>query len=190
MTLTPQPDQPIEYLSPALTATADLADAENVEVVTEKLQGRQRRICAKIHIPQSLEQVWRVLTDYEHLSDFIPNLSKSVRLAAPEGKIRLEQIGTQCFLNIQFCARVVLDMEENYPNELGFSMVEGDFKSFRGCWRLVPADEAEGANHTYLCYELTVQPPLAMPVALIEKHIRHNLIQNLTAIRQQAIALA
>ncbi|NEQ31383.1 MAG: cyclase [Leptolyngbya sp. SIO4C5] len=189
MTVTQQPDQPAKDLLPASNAIAALEDADSIDIFTEKLQGRQRRICAKICIPQSLEQVWQVLTDYEHLADFIPNLSKSVRLAAPAGKILLEQIGTQCFLNIQFCARVVLAMEEHYPNELGFSMVEGDFKTFCGRWRLLPTAEGDTAS-TYLCYEVTVQPPLAMPVGLIEKHMRQNLIQNLTAIRQQVMATA
>ncbi|NJL85843.1 MAG: cyclase [Leptolyngbyaceae cyanobacterium SM1_1_3] len=177
-------------MSDSFPKTTGLAEAAgSVEIISEKLQGKQRRICARICIPRSLEQVWQVLTDYEHLADFVPNLAKSVRLAAPEGKIWLEQVGIQCFLNIQFCARVVLDMEERYPHELGFSMLEGDFKAFRGCWRLVPLASDDGAS-THLCYELTVQPPRAMPAALIEKHIRHNLIQNLIAIRQQAIAIA
>ena len=51
-----------------------------VRVSTERLQGRQRRILAQVDIACSLDQVWQVLTDYENLADFIPNLSKSKRL--------------------------------------------------------------------------------------------------------------
>ncbi|MEM7062222.1 MAG: SRPBCC family protein [Cyanobacteria bacterium P01_B01_bin.77] len=136
---------------------------------------------AAVAIPCPLEQVWKILTDYEKLSDFVPNLTSSRLLSRPDGGIRLEQIGAQCFLNFKFCARVILDMTEVFPQEIGFSMVEGDFKKFIGRWSLKPAllDEQDA---TVLSYELVVQPPLAMPVQLIEHHICTNLTQNLLAI--------
>ncbi|MBD0268048.1 MAG: SRPBCC family protein [Cyanobacteria bacterium Co-bin8] len=159
-----------------------------VEIFTQKLEGRQRRITAAIHIPSGLDQVWQVLTDYEHLADFIPNLTQSKRLPHPAGGIRLEQIGAQCFLNIKFCARVVLDMAERFPQELSFSMVEGDFRQFEGAWKLEPISLAEG-EATRLVYDLKVLPPRAMPAGLIERHIRHNLSENLTAIRDRTVQL-
>lgn len=154
---------------------------KQVSIKTEKLTPRQRQIVATVAIPRSLEQVWKILTDYESLSDFIPNLTSSRLLTCPNEGIRLEQIGAQCFLNFKFCARVILDMTERFPQEIGFSMVEGDFKKFMGRWSLKPALLGEEAA-TVLSYELLVQPPLAMPVQLIERHIRHNLTQNLLAI--------
>lgn len=157
------------------------ADCNHVSIKTEKLAPRQRQIIASVAVPRSLEQVWKVLTDYEKLADFVPNLTKSRVLSSPDGGIRLEQIGAQCFLNFKFCARVILDMTEVFPQEIGFSMVEGDFKKFMGKWALQPA-VLGGQSATLLSYELVVQPPLAMPVQLIEHHICHNLTQNLLAI--------
>lgn len=165
------------------------APEASLEITTEKLAGRARRICAAIAVPCSVEHLWQVLTDYDNLSSFIPNLTLSRRLEATPTGTRLEQIGAQCFLNIQFCARVVLDMVEQFPHRLGFSMVEGDFKSFEGCWTLEPTDNADQAE-TRLVYELTVCPPRAIPAVLIERHLRRDLAQNLQAIRQHAIALA
>lgn len=165
------------------------ADKYKVALKSEKLGGRQRRIVATIQIPRRLEAVWQILTDYDSLASFIPNLVTSQRLSHPEGGIRLEQIGAQCFLNIQFCARVVLDMYERFPHELGFQMVEGDFKLFEGCWRLERIEEGEHLS-TQLAYELLVKPPLAMPVGLIEKHICTNLTENLMAIHQRAVEFA
>ncbi|MBE9156778.1 SRPBCC family protein [Nodosilinea sp. LEGE 06152] len=155
--------------------------AAGVTIQTEKLEGQQRRILAVTDIPFTAEQVWQVLTDYDNLSSFIPNLSLSQRLNHPEGGIRLEQIGSQCFLNIKFCARVVLDMVEAFPKELRFSMVEGDFRQFEGRWTLEPVVDAQ-KKVVRLGYDLTIRPPRAMPVALIERHIRHDLTRNLKAI--------
>lgn len=152
-----------------------------VVIQTEKLDGQQRRILAFTDIPFTAEQVWQVLTDYDNLANFIPNLSCSQRLSHPEGGIRLEQIGSQCFLNIKFCARVVLDMVEAFPRELRFSMVEGDFRQFEGRWTLEPVMTAPD-QQVRLGYDLVIRPPRAMPVTLIERHIRHDLTRNLKAI--------
>lgn len=39
-------------------------------------------------------QVWRVVTDYERLAEFIPNLARCDRVpGAPPGRIRLRQLG-------------------------------------------------------------------------------------------------
>ncbi|NER81948.1 MAG: cyclase [Leptolyngbya sp. SIO1D8] len=167
---------------------APLASDAELAIATEKLAGRSRRISASILVPCSIEQVWQVLTDYDNLADFIPNLTLSRRLEDSDSGTLLEQIGSQCFLNIQFCARVVLNMVEQFPHHLGFNMVEGDFKAFTGAWKLESADEANGI--TKLVYELTVCPPRAIPVMLIERHLCRDLTQNLQAIRHQAITLA
>ncbi len=170
-----------EFPVVAIEAAAAVNPGSGVTIHTEKLPAQQRRILAFTDIPFGVEQVWQVLTDYDNLSSFIPNLSYSQRLSHPQGGLRLEQIGSQCFLNVKFCARVVLDMVEAFPKELKFSMVEGDFRQFEGRWVLEPRANSQGPM-TRLSYDLLIQPPRAMPAALIERHIRHDLTRNLRAI--------
>ncbi|MEO0647040.1 MAG: SRPBCC family protein [Cyanobacteria bacterium J06650_10] len=159
----------------------------NVKISTEKRANRERHISASVLIPQPVDQVWKVITDYEKLSDFIPSLTTSKLISNSEGRIRLEQIGAQCFLKIKFCARVVLDMTESFPNKVSFCMKEGDFKQFEGAWYL---QSSEDETTTLLSYDLLVKPPLAMPAGLIERHLCHNLTQNLIAVRQRTLELA
>ncbi|MEO0539979.1 MAG: SRPBCC family protein [Cyanobacteria bacterium P01_A01_bin.105] len=185
--------QPLPNSDSAATGGIDVVrledGGEKVTVSAEKVEGRKRKIAASIAIPVSLEPIWHILTDYDRLADFIPNLTISRQVEHPKGGIRLEQVGAQCFLNIKFCARVLLDMQEHFPKEIGFAMVEGDFKQFLGRWRLQPALIGEQPG-TLLSYEVIVQPPLAMPARLIEHHLCRNLTENLLAIRQHAMALA
>ena len=162
------------------TEEASLLQA--VEVQTEPLS--QRQITAKIQIPHSVEQVWQVLTDYEALTDFIPNLAKCRRLEHPTGGIRLEQVGSQRLLRFNFSARVVLDLEEKFPHEINFNMVEGDFKAFSGTWQLEPY-LLSNQRGTKLRYTVRVWPKLTMPVAIIERRLCSDLRFNLLAIRQQ-----
>lgn len=166
----------------AAGANSDLeAQLGEVSIETEEVAKRQRRITTQIAIAQPRESVWQVLTDYESLPEFIPNLEKSQRLDHPEGeKVRLEQVGKQRLLKMNFSARVVLDLAETPPERIDFEMVEGDFKAFSGYWLLESAD-----NATQLVYSIFVWPPRTMPVSLIERRLSKDLSLNLVAIRQR-----
>jgi ribosome-associated toxin RatA of RatAB toxin-antitoxin module len=161
-----------------------VSSADDVEVHTEELAHRQRQITARIQISRPVEQVWQVLTAYDALADFIPNLAISRRLAHPNGGIRLEQVGTQRLLRFNFSARVVLDLEEKFPHEIHFDLVEGDLKAYSGKWILEPhfACESPGTN---LCYVVRVLPKRTMPVAIVERRLRQDLRSNLLAIRHR-----
>ncbi|MEH2396872.1 SRPBCC family protein [Nostoc sp.] len=171
-----------------LTADA-VALAAKVEIQIDKIAERQRKITAKVQIPQPVEQIWKVLTDYEALPDFLPNLAKSRLIEHPNGGIRLEQVGSQRLLNFNFWARVVLDLEECFPKEINFRMVEGDFKGFSGSWCLEPYCLGEYVG-TNLCYTIQVWPKLTMPVGIIENRLSKDLRLNLLAIYQRVEELA
>jgi ribosome-associated toxin RatA of RatAB toxin-antitoxin module len=159
-----------------------MSQAAEVGVVVERLNRWERRIQAEILIPCPMAPVWQVLTDYESLADFLPNVAVSRRLPHPEGNIRLEQVGTQPLLQVQFRARVVLDITEIYPRRIEFTCVEGDFSRFDGAWQLDPQGTA-----TRLMYTVQVRPRRHLPVSLIEGRITQGIQMNLLAIREQAV---
>ncbi|MEN9208267.1 MAG: SRPBCC family protein [Gloeomargarita sp. GMQP_bins_120] len=163
----------------AAISTTQPGDGDvRVEVV--RLSPWDRSIRAVTAIPAPVEPIWQVLTDYERLADFVPSLVLSRRLPHPPGKIRLEQIGAQRFLKCSFRARVVLDIEEHYPERIDFHAVEGDFVTFRGAWELQPQPQA-----TQLIYSVHLRPRLGLPVRLVENKIQRGVTVNLLAIRRQ-----
>ncbi len=170
-----------EFTSSQLSPGVDVPE---VAVQTNKLEGRQRLISASTKFPYTAEQVWQVLTDYNALADFIPNLAKCQRLPHPAGGIRLEQVGVQQVLFLDFSARVVLDMEEDFPQEIRFSMVEGDFRAFKGSWRLESCS-VDGRVGTKLTYTVLVWPKRTMPIVAVERRIGSDLPLNLLGIRQR-----
>jgi ribosome-associated toxin RatA of RatAB toxin-antitoxin module len=158
---------------------------QEVDVQSHPAEGRQRQIEARIKLSQTIEQVWKVLTDYDALSSFIPNLAKSQRIEHPTGGIRIEQVGTQRLLRFNFSARVVLDMDEKYPYTINFKMVEGDFKAFSGYWQLEPIEIGQPNNGTNLTYVVLVLPKRFMPIAIIERRLQKDLAINLLSIREK-----
>lgn len=159
-----------------------------VSLETQKLDNRHRQIQAQIFLPFAPEQVWQVLIDYEALADFIPNLVKSQRMPHPEAGIRIEQVGVKNALFLKFSARVVLDMVEDFPHCIRFTMVEGDFKAFDGTWEMQPTT-VQNNTGTELTYTLQVCPTRLIPVKAIEQQLGKDLPQNLLAIRERLCQL-
>ena len=95
---------------------------------------QSKRVFAEVKIAASVEQVWRVITDYDHLADFVPNLVTSERLppTAP-GRIHLRQVGCSQSVFWRLEAEAVLECVEMQKamgaKELRFKAIEGDFEA-------------------------------------------------------------
>ncbi|XP_024517251.1 uncharacterized protein LOC9663170 isoform X1 [Selaginella moellendorffii] len=143
--------------------------------------GRFWRVVAAVTIAGSMEDVWNVLTSYETLSEFVPNLSSSKIVSRHGNHARVLQEGCKCLLYMVLHARVVLELQELPPNEITFQQVEGDFDVFSGKWTL----ESLGAEHTLLRYsvDMKMHNDFLLPREIIEEIVYEDLPENLCAIR-------
>ncbi len=171
---------------PLLEATRQgMPDRERtIEQTMEVLPKGTRRLAAQLRTPISFEALWAVLTNYEKLNDFIPNLDKSDVEHREGNQITLKQVGSQQFLGFKFSAEVRLKLIE-FKNEglLRFTLLKGDFRRFEGSWTISNLPNEYGCS---LVYELTVQGCLGMPVSLIENRLRDDLTNNLLAVEKAA----
>ena len=148
----------------------------------ERLPSGTRRLAAQLRSELPSDLFWEVLTDYEHLDQFIPNLSSSELLHREGDTVLLQQEGSQKLLGIRFSAQVLLELKEfRHDGVLRFSMLKGDFRRFEGSWQI--RDLLDGSS---LLYELTVQGCLGMPIGLIEERLRDDLSSNLRAVEAEA----
>ncbi len=160
----------------------------DVEIDVERLEGRQRQITASIVIPTAPDPIWQILTNYDQLADRIPNLAESCIVGEEGGCKLVKQVGQRKLLGLNFSATVILKIEEDFPRQLRFTLIEGDFKLFNGSWNLDPlAPPPSDPPETQLTYRLIVLPPRRMPIGLVERSLRHDLSLNLTALRDQAV---
>ena len=148
----------------------------------ERLPQGVRRLAVQLRTGIPLDVLWEVLTDYEELETFIPNLAKSELVRRDGPKVHLQQVGSQQLLGLRFSAQVLLELTEYRPEGLlQFRMLRGDFRRFEGSWRVRSLPEGSS-----LLYELTVQGCLGMPIALIEERLRDDLSSNLSAVEAEA----
>lgn len=156
---------------------------QTIEQTMERLPQGTRRLAVQLRTPLGLDLLWNVLTDYDQLSNFIPNLSSSSVVSRQNNCVHLAQVGSQQLLGLKFSAQVELELTEHRPEGLlRFRMIKGDFRRFEGSWRLQALPDG-----TSLLYDLTVQGCMGMPVGLIEQRLRTDLSDNLLAVEQEAL---
>ena len=162
-------------------------DYKTIEQTMEKLPGGTRRLAAQLSTFATFDSLWSVLTDYDRLNLYIPNLLSSKKISRVENNVKLKQIGAQDFLGMKFSAEVTIDLfEERELGLLKFSLIKGDFRKFEGSWKI---QQIKDTQKNSLIYDLTVQGCQWMPIGMIEKRLKEDLSQNLIAVDRQAKSL-
>ena len=162
-------------------------DYRTIEQTMEKLSGGTRRLAAQLTTSASFDSLWNVLTDYDRLNLYIPNLLSSKKIYQNNNNVHLKQVGAQDFLGMKFSAEVTIDLFED--KELGllkFNLIKGDFRKFEGSWKI---QTIKDTSKNSLIYDLTVQGCQLMPIGMIEKRLKKDLSENLIAVDRQAKTL-
>ena len=156
-----------------------------IEQTMEVLPHGTRRLAAQLRTTAGFDALWNILTSYETLNEFIPNLDVSEVKSKNGNELTLRQVGSQNFLGFKFSAEVFIKLSEfKDKGALKFYLIKGDFRRFEGAWIITKLPNGEGSS---LLYELTVQGCLGMPVSLIENRLREDLRDNLLAVEKAAI---
>ena len=155
-----------------------------IEQTMEKLPGGTRRLAAQLTTSASFDSLWNVLTDYDQLNLYIPNLLSSKKIYQKENNVHLKQVGAQDFLGMKFSAEVTIDLlEDRKLGLIKFKLIKGDFRKFEGSWKI---QKIKDNLNNSLIYDLTVQGCQWMPIGMIEKRLKKDLSENLIAVDRQA----
>ena len=169
-------------ITPVRAVESGCCELDTIQQEMERLPGGCRRLAVQLRLGIDPHWLWAVLTDYDALSRFIPNLECSRLLWRRGNVVGLEQEGAQVFMGLRFRARVHLELTEHLEQRrLSFTMVKGDFRRFEGAWQI-----GGDGSATTLLYELTVQGCVGMPIGLIEQRLRDDLASNLRAVQREA----
>ncbi|RMZ54508.1 hypothetical protein APUTEX25_002084 [Auxenochlorella protothecoides] len=156
-------------------------DAGALCLEIEPGSNNSRCIYASTDVPAPKETLWRLLTDYQHLNDFIPGLAVNQELESFPDGCKLLQVGQQeLALGFKFTARC---MGTAAPHaDIVFESVQGDFQVFKGLWRM----QARDTSRAHLSYSLFVRPQRWLPVQLVQPRIEQEIRANLLAVCRHA----
>ena len=159
-------------------------DYMTIEQTMEKLSGGTRRLAAQLTTSATFDSLWNVLTDYDRLNLYIPNLLSSKKISSKNNNVQLKQVGSQDFLGMKFSAEVTINLkEEKELGLLSFNLIKGDFRKFEGSWKI---NKIKDTSKNSLIYDLTVQGCQWMPIRMIESRLKRDLSENLIAVDKQA----
>lgn len=180
--LAPLPDSlPARFREP-VGFMDGICSLDTIQQEMERLPGGMRRLAVQLRVNLEPGWLWSVLTDYDHLDRFIPNLASSRLLWRRGNRVAVEQVGAQQFCGLRFTAKVNLELlEEQSLGRLTFRMLEGDFRCFEGTWQI-----GVDSTSTWLLYDLTVQGRPGMPIGLIEQRLQQDLASNLRGVQIEA----
>jgi ribosome-associated toxin RatA of RatAB toxin-antitoxin module len=140
--------------------------------------GKVYQIASNGTVAAAPDAVWRILTDYEHMSDYVPNL-KSARVVSRDGdKVVIEQLGAAKFLFFSHAIRLVVQVHEQAPNRFDVTLVDGDMKVYRCTWELVPLPD----GGTRLLYTAAIAPKFYVPGMLEASLVRKDVTAMMAAV--------
>jgi ribosome-associated toxin RatA of RatAB toxin-antitoxin module len=137
--------------------SAGPAMAQDISVETSRV-GELIMIEAAADLPVSVRAAWDVLTDYDHLADFIPDMKSSRVLSRGSEGVKVEQKGEFSFLFLSRTVDVTLMVTESPPVRVASRAIAGSFRELSGSYQLEPL-----AHGMRLRYSGRMIPDFDMP---------------------------
>ncbi len=108
-----------------------------IEIVRE---GEFVSVRASAELKASPRIAWEVLTDYDHLAEFIPDVRSSRVLRRTSEGVLVEQKGEFSFLFFRQPIEVTMAVSEHPPRRIAARAVAGDMKNMEGSYELQPSE--------------------------------------------------
>ena len=153
-----------------------------VDVSVERVDtdgDRVYQVSARGNVAAAPATVWRILTDYERMAEFVPGLHSTRVLARSGNQAIVEQRGVAHFLFFRRSIRLLVQVHEQPMSRIDISLVDGDMLIYNCTWRLVPMRETGG---TQIVYSGALAPKFYVPAMLGANLIRADIADMMAAV--------
>lgn len=141
--------------------------------------GHMYKIASSGTVAAAPATVWRILTDYNRMAEYVPDL-KSARVVSRNGdKVVIEQHGAARLLFFSRDIHLIVQVHEQAPNKLDVSLVEGDMKVYQCSWELMPVAATGG---TRVLYNANIEPKFYVPGVVGASLVRKDIAKMMAAV--------
>jgi ribosome-associated toxin RatA of RatAB toxin-antitoxin module len=166
----------------ALPAMAEPAKPE-VAVKRVDSEGEQVfEVTASGTVRASPAAVWKVLTDYEAMPEFVPDLEKTKVISRTGNRVILEQSGVARFLFLSRTINLIVHVAEGPMSSIEIRLVTGDMKVYHCRWEMTPIAETGG---TRIGYTGRMVPKFYVPGMLGSNIIRRDIERMMKAVLER-----
>ena len=160
-----------------LAAAADPAPSPQVSVHEER---GTYMVTARFEVPQPPDIVLAVLSDYEEIPRFMPDVRRSVILERVPGRLIVEQEAVSRFMMFSRQVHLLLEVTEGSGSLQFVDRCGKSFKTYRGAWRV------EGRGHgSLVTYELNAQPGFDVPEFVLKRLLKRDSAQLINRLRAE-----
>lgn len=132
---------------------------------------------AEMRIPVAPELAWEVMTDFDSMARWVPNLKSSRVLKQEDRTVTIEQVGTASFGPVSFDFTMERRLSLDPPRGMTAVQLKGTLRKYQSTLRLAPERGA-----TRLRYRVEIEPGTLLGVILSKEFVEHELKEQFTAI--------
>ncbi|MYM40720.1 SRPBCC family protein [Duganella qianjiadongensis] len=126
-----------------------------------------------------LPKVWKTLTNYERMADFVPDMESCKVLSRNGNEVVIEQFGVARFLFMTRAIHLIVRATEQPMSSIDIALVSGDMKHYESHWELIPVPETGG---TRVVYSGRLMPNFYVPGILGAKMVRGDIERMMGAV--------
>lgn len=151
----------------ALLAAAPARAAEDVSVETAR-RGAAVEVTCRATVRAPRELIWRTLTDYNRLAEFVPGMLKS-RIVESRGAVTIvEQQGEARFLLFSSPIDVTVATTDRPPDAIDVQLIKGNLRRLEGGYRIEALPDGRHVLH----WRGLIEPEAPMPPLIGELLMR------------------
>ena len=167
--------------SGAVSQQTVVIEDDNIKIVEIKTPDGKDGLMTEMKVTGTINRTWEVMTDYNSLPDFIPDLKVSRIMKKRGNEIVVYQEGESGLLMFRFSVGVTVKIIEHYHHSIEFTKVDGDFDFFEGEWRIEPLS----SNETLIVYTLAAKPKFYAPGWVVRAMMKRDIPRRMNALRER-----
>ena len=142
------------------------------------------RVTAVFTVPAPPAAVAAVLTDYERIPEFMPDVKTSQVLERSGAGLVVEQEAAAKFLMFTKRIHLVLDVSEDRGTITFRDRCRKSFAQYEGAWRL------SGGETTTVVYELSAKPAFDVPAFVIKRLLKRDAAAMIERLQTEIVSRA
>jgi ribosome-associated toxin RatA of RatAB toxin-antitoxin module len=158
-----------------------MAQSPPSEVVVKRVDANGEpgfEVTASGAVKAAPEAVWKVLTDYEAMPGFVPDLETTKVLSRTGNRVIIEQSGVARLLFLSRSIRLVVQALEEPMKSIDISLVNGDMKLYNCRWQITALPD----GGTRIDYSGKMVPKFYVPGMLGSNIIRRDIDRMMSAV--------
>jgi ribosome-associated toxin RatA of RatAB toxin-antitoxin module len=133
-------------------------------------------ITARAVVRAPAELIWQTLTDYDHLSEFIPGMDSSHVVSRQGGQLVVEQKGNARAWFFSYPIRVMVASTEHPYQGIDVHLLQGNLRRLDGGYRIEPQPDGS----TQLTWQGLVEPDTPLPAFIRAALLRRSISDQFT----------